>query len=57
MNKIKPVDYGTWCPKCEHYDGDEADDPCWSCMSEDFNVDSTMPVRFSEKRKRRTGGE
>lgn len=44
------VDFEKWCPLCKYEKLDEEEDPCWYCLEEPANEDSTKPVEFVEKR-------
>lgn len=48
-NDEKFVDFHTWCPKCEHKDLSESEDPCNDCLTCPVNTNSTKPVRFTPK--------
>lgn len=45
----KIVDFHKWCEKCEYKDLSESEDPCWDCLNEPVNEDSTKPLYFKEK--------
>ena len=50
MNETKEVRFDLWCSTCEHHDKNETDDPCNACLAQGFNVDSTKPVMYKEKK-------
>ena len=45
----KIVDFHKWCEQCEYKDKPESEDPCWDCLNEQVNEDSTKPLYFKEK--------
>lgn len=45
----KEVFFHEYCPKCEHWDSEETDDPCNDCLNNPMNYDSHKPVYFKEK--------
>lgn len=50
-NKQHIVDYHTYCPLCKFRDKSESDDPCWDCLQEPVNENSTIPTSFREDKK------
>lgn len=38
------VEFGVWCPKCEHYEKKENESPCDDCLTEPVNAYSRKPV-------------
>lgn len=46
---IKIVKFEEWCPKCEYWENSEADDPCFDCLNQGWNEDSTKPILYKEK--------
>ena len=45
----KIVDFQHWCPKCEHWEKGENEDPCFDCLNQGWNEDSTKPILYKEK--------
>ena len=52
LNPDKIVDFHEFCKKCEHFEKDEVDDPCFDCLDEPVNEYSHRPVYFKEKTSR-----
>lgn len=48
---IHEVDFNHWCPLCEHSKDDEFDEtsPCYDCLDQGYNEDSTKPILWKEK--------
>lgn len=44
----KEVRFDEYCIKCKHYDKSEAEDPCWDCLNQGWNIDSHKPVYWEE---------
>lgn len=42
----KEVFFDKYCNKCEYKKTPESAKPCFSCLSEPFNIDSHKPVQF-----------
>ena len=51
MEKVKLVEFNSWCERCKHYDKDEADDPCFDCLCDPVNVASHKPTKFEEAKE------
>lgn len=47
----KIVRFDIWCKKCKFKDKSEEDDPCFDCLAETVNFESTKPVKFEEKKR------
>lgn len=45
----KFVDFHAWCKKCKHHDIEEDDDPCFECLYQPVNFESTKPIKFAPK--------
>lgn len=45
----KIVRFDLWCPKCEHYNKSESEDPCWECLDTPSKMNSCKPINFEEK--------
>ena len=43
------VDFEKWCPKCKYAKLKETVMPCFACLDEPVNMNSTKPVRFEAK--------
>lgn len=43
------VRFDLFCPKCEHYELDQSEDPCDECLCYPGNEDSRQPVNFKPK--------
>ena len=48
-NYTKEVDFKTWCPSCEYYQGKEEEDPCNECLKTGARYGSTKPVKYWNK--------
>lgn len=46
QNDLKEVDYHKYCPKCEHHDTKETDDPCNECLTYPMNTQSHKPIHY-----------
>lgn len=46
---IKIVEFDKWCPKCEHWEKREDEDPCFDCLNQGWNEDSHKPILYKEK--------
>ena len=46
---LREVMFDIWCPKCEHRNVLETEDPCNECLNYPANEDSTKPVKFKER--------
>ena len=44
----KEVKFDEYCPKCQHYNKGEDEDPCWDCLNQGWNEDTHKPVMFKE---------
>lgn len=53
MNEQKIVEFGEYCPKCEHYSKSESEDPCWECLDTPTNTWSHKPINFKEKENKK----
>lgn len=49
INNEKIVEFETYCPKCEHYEKTESEDPCWDCLGITSNANSRKPIAFKKK--------
>lgn len=49
---MKLVDFSKWCPQCKYGELPEDADPCWDCLAEPANVESTKPVKWKGKDSR-----
>lgn len=49
MNREKIIDFREYCPKCEHWEKSESEDPCCTCLYTPTNTYSYRPVCFKEK--------
>lgn len=45
----KEVRFDEYCIKCKYYDKSEAEDPCWDCLNQGWNIDSHKPIYWEEK--------
>ena len=45
----KEVYFEIYCPKCQHWEKSEADDPCFDCLNQNWNDDSHKPIYFKEE--------
>lgn len=43
------VDFEKWCPNCKYEKLKETVMPCFACLDEPVNMNSTKPVRFEAK--------
>lgn len=46
----KEVRFDIWCQSCEHGTKNENEDPCWDCLAQGWNEDSTKPIYWEEKK-------
>lgn len=46
------VEFGVWCPKCEHYEKKENESPCDECLLEPVNAYSRRPVHWKQGREK-----
>lgn len=53
MDDQKIVEFGEYCQKCEYYDKEESEEPCWGCLDTPTNTFSHKPVYFKEKEKKK----
>ena len=49
---IKEVRFDQYCPKCEHLEKSEAEDPCYDCLNQGWNDESHKPIMFKEKEEK-----
>lgn len=42
----KEVRFDRWCSKCKYKNLKENEDPCWDCLDEPVNENSTKPLYF-----------
>ena len=47
----KEVRFDLYCKNCKHFEKDEAEDPCYMCMNQEWNDDSHKPIYYEEKEK------
>jgi hypothetical protein len=45
----KEVYFHEYCEKCEHWDKDEDEEPCATCLSDAINLNSHKPTMWEEK--------
>ena len=45
----KEVRYDIYCKECKHLDKREYEDPCYDCMTQNWNEDSHKPIFFEER--------
>ena len=43
------VEFKKWCPKCKYEKVKELVMPCFACLDEPTNMNTTKPVRFEAK--------
>lgn len=43
------VEYEKWCPKCKYEKLKETIMPCFACLDEPVNINTTKPIRFEAK--------
>ena len=43
------VDFEKWCPKCKYEKLKETVMPCFACLDEPVNMNTTKPIRFEAK--------
>lgn len=48
---FKEVMFNIYCPKCEHKDVKDHDEPCDECLYNTYNIHSHKPVNYKEKEK------
>lgn len=48
-NVFKEVYFEIYCPKCEHHEKTEQEDPCWDCLNNPVNEYSHKPTHYKEK--------
>lgn len=53
MNNTKEVDFLTYCPKCKYYKNLDYEEPCNSCLTQSYMIDSHKPLNFKEKERRK----
>lgn len=51
MNTLKEVRFDEYCKLCKHWEKSEAEDPCYDCLNQGWNIDSHKPINFEEKEK------
>jgi len=61
-NNDRLVDFYYWCPLCEHFELEETEDPCNSCLANGGNVKSTKPIYWKQAsegqlKKRKAAGK
>ena len=39
--EVKEVFFDKWCPTCKHIDKSESEDPCWDCLGQGWNINSS----------------
>lgn len=49
MDNIKEVIYEGYCRICKHFPLRDQDDPCNSCLTQSWNINSHKPVNFEKK--------
>lgn len=49
----KNVNFHEYCWRCEHYDKDENQSPCFECLEDPVNSHSKEPINFEERKKRK----
>ena len=42
----KEVRFDEYCPKCQHFEKDASEDPCWDCLNQGYNFDSHKPIHY-----------
>lgn len=45
------VEFDKWCLKCKHEKLSELKMPCFACLDEPTNINTTKPVKFEPKGK------
>ena len=45
----KEVRFDEYCIKCKNYEKSEAEDPCWDCLNQGWNIDSHKPIYWEGK--------
>lgn len=48
-NHEKLVNFRLYCPKCQHYQVPQDEEPCNECLTYPANVESEKPVMYKEK--------
>ena len=48
QTRTKEVDFHEYCRKCKYQGVKEVDDPCNECLTQGWNIDSRMPIRYEE---------
>ena len=43
------VEFEKWCPKCKYEKRSEMVMPCFACLDEPVNMNTTRPILFEEK--------
>ena len=51
-DRMREVDYATYCPKCKNFKVLETDEPCNECLTECAREGSKKPVKFEEKTRK-----
>lgn len=51
-NEEKEVLFWKYCPSCEHWEVDQSEEPCCSCLDEVTNYHSVKPVKYKEAKKK-----
>lgn len=46
----KEVDFEYYCPRCEHYETVETEEPCCECLEHCFNYNTKRPVHYSKNK-------
>lgn len=52
-NEEKEVLFHLFCPTCKHWELDESEEPCASCLDEVTNLHSIKPVKYEEAKGKR----
>ena len=50
INQTKIVDFEK-CKTCKYYDLSEDQDPCWDCLADPVNTNSSTPTKYEEAKK------
>lgn len=50
-DNVKLADFHKWCRLCKYHDKAEEDDPCWDCLAQPVNYNTTKPDKFEYRTK------
>ena len=51
MDELKFVNFDVWCPSCKHYQEEETEEPCNTCLTVPAREYSHKPEKWEENKK------